>query len=198
MSDKPCPPRGKLEVKEALFEAAAHCFAEKGIAGTSIREIASRAQVNHGLVHRHFGSKDDLLKALLKRLANQVDEKLKQSFSEDSTPPPSVLLPQIFAGTTAVGLHWKVVLRALLEGVKPEDLQTQFPVFKKLVLSYQVLGYSTDEALAEAALAFSTGLGFLTFQGYLQTAVTNQGGDWEVIRSILMHKFLKKISMHDA
>ena len=188
------PPRGKEEVKTALFEAAAYCFAQRGIAATSVREIAARAQVNHGLVHRHFGSKDELLKALLKKLADDVDERLKQKFGDGPPPPPAELLPQIFIGTTAVGLHWRVVLRALLEGVHPEELQTQFPVFKKLVSSYRGLGYSSNEALAEAALAFSTGLGFLTFQEYLQSAVDQEGGDWLEIRAMLMQRFLNKLN----
>lgn len=188
------PPRGKEEVKTALFEAAAHCFAERGITATSVREIAARAQVNHGLVHRHFGSKDELLKALLKKLADDVNERLNQYFGDDPTPPPAQLLPQIFAGTTTVGIHWRVVLRALLEGIQPEDLQTQFPVFKKLVSSYLGIGYTADEALAEASLAFSTGLGFLTFQEYLNTAVQHEDGDWSAVRPLLMQRFLKKLS----
>jgi TetR/AcrR family transcriptional regulator, repressor for neighboring sulfatase len=194
MTHQANPPRGKEAVKEALFNAAAYCFAEHGISNTSVREIATRAQVNHGLVHRHFGSKDELLKALLRRLADAVDQRLNQRFGNGPIPPPAELLPQIFADTTAVGLHWRVVLRALLEGVQPEELQTQFPVFKTLVSSYRSLGHSSDVALAEAALAFSTGLGFLTFQGYIQTAITNEGGDWETVRPILMQRFLSKLS----
>jgi AcrR family transcriptional regulator len=36
-------------------------FAEHGPASVSVRDVACHAGVNHGLVHRHFGSKDDLL-----------------------------------------------------------------------------------------------------------------------------------------
>ncbi|WP_131725063.1 helix-turn-helix domain-containing protein, partial [Mycobacteroides abscessus] len=43
---------------------------EKGPAATSIREVATRAGVNHGLVHRHFGSKRQLLAATLQHLAD--------------------------------------------------------------------------------------------------------------------------------
>jgi len=47
--------------REALLAAAVELFAEHGPASVSIRDIARYAGVNHGLVHRHFGSKVDLL-----------------------------------------------------------------------------------------------------------------------------------------
>ena len=45
----------------AVLESAADLFAERGPAATSIRDIASRSKVNHGLIHRHFGNKDRLV-----------------------------------------------------------------------------------------------------------------------------------------
>jgi AcrR family transcriptional regulator len=47
--------------RDALLAAAVELFAERGPASVSIRDIARHAGVNHGLVHRHFGSRDDLL-----------------------------------------------------------------------------------------------------------------------------------------
>ncbi len=63
-------PVGKEEVVEAVLTAASELFAEKGPTATSIREVATRAGVNHGLVHRHFGSKRQLLAATLQHLAD--------------------------------------------------------------------------------------------------------------------------------
>ncbi|MCV7113486.1 helix-turn-helix transcriptional regulator, partial [Mycolicibacterium setense] len=48
-------PTGREEVAAAVLEAAADLFAERGPAATSIRDIAARSKVNHGLVFRHFG-----------------------------------------------------------------------------------------------------------------------------------------------
>ncbi len=49
-----------------MLRAAAKHFAQKG-AGASLREIAAEAGVNLGLIHRHFGNKDDLLREVLAR-----------------------------------------------------------------------------------------------------------------------------------
>jgi hypothetical protein len=45
----------------AILEAARQVFTERGYARATIREIARRAGVTHGLVLLHFGSKEQLL-----------------------------------------------------------------------------------------------------------------------------------------
>ena len=52
------------EVRAAVLDAAARHFAAQG-ANASLRDIATDAGVNLGLIHRHFGNKDDLLQAVL-------------------------------------------------------------------------------------------------------------------------------------
>src|SRR5579875_2572479 len=47
--------------RAAILQAARQALAEQGYARTTIREIARRAGVTHGLVMRHFGSKERLL-----------------------------------------------------------------------------------------------------------------------------------------
>ena len=61
-------PTGREEVAAAILEAATDLFAERGPAATSIRDIAARSKVNHGLVFRHFGTKDQLVGAVLDNL----------------------------------------------------------------------------------------------------------------------------------
>jgi AcrR family transcriptional regulator len=65
-------PHGRAEVESALIAAAADLFATRSPSSVSVRDIASAAGVNHGLVHRYFGSKDALLGAVLRSLADQV------------------------------------------------------------------------------------------------------------------------------
>ena len=47
--------------RAAIIEAAREVFTERGYARATIREIARRAGVTHGLVMRHFGTKERLL-----------------------------------------------------------------------------------------------------------------------------------------
>src|ERR1700742_4863565 len=58
------PPRRRRNPeasRAAILEAAREVFTERGYGRATIREIARRAGVTHGLVMRHFGSKERLL-----------------------------------------------------------------------------------------------------------------------------------------
>jgi AcrR family transcriptional regulator len=66
MDDQPdCPPprrrRNPDASRAAILAAAREVFTERGYARATIREIARRAGVTHGLVMRHFGTKERLL-----------------------------------------------------------------------------------------------------------------------------------------
>lgn len=51
--------------RDALLAAALELFAERGPAAVSLREVAARAGTNLGLIHRHIGSKRDLVAEVL-------------------------------------------------------------------------------------------------------------------------------------
>jgi AcrR family transcriptional regulator len=58
-------PFGRDATTAALLDAAALLFGEKGPNAVTVREIAAHANVNHALMHRHFGSKEALLDAII-------------------------------------------------------------------------------------------------------------------------------------
>ena len=58
----------------AVLDAASELFAQQGPAATSIREVAGRSGVNHGLVYRHFGTKEELVAAVLDHVSDRVNE----------------------------------------------------------------------------------------------------------------------------
>ena len=69
----PGRPLGRDAVVAAVLAAAAELFAEKGPAATSVRDIAARSGVNHGLVYRHFGAKEQLVGAVLDYLSRVLN-----------------------------------------------------------------------------------------------------------------------------
>ncbi len=54
-----------MDKKEQIINAAIELFAEKGFEGTSIRDLASKADVNVAMINYYFGSKDKLFEALV-------------------------------------------------------------------------------------------------------------------------------------
>ena len=53
------------EVRAKLLQAAVDLFAEQGVAGTTVAEIARRAGVTSAMVHYYFKTKDQLLDAVV-------------------------------------------------------------------------------------------------------------------------------------
>lgn len=56
---------GGGDVREALLDAAIACFTTRGIAATSLRDIAAQAHVTPALLHYYFGDKAQLVDALV-------------------------------------------------------------------------------------------------------------------------------------
>jgi len=53
------------ETRLRILSAARELFAQKGSRGTTTRQIAQRAGVNEATLFRHFGTKSQLLQAML-------------------------------------------------------------------------------------------------------------------------------------
>jgi AcrR family transcriptional regulator len=68
----------KAQTRACLLEAAARVYARFGFAGATLEEVASDAGFTKGAVYAHFGSKENLLLALVEEhLAGQVVEQLE-------------------------------------------------------------------------------------------------------------------------
>ncbi len=64
------------DAREQLLEAAIAVLAEHGPADASVKRIAEAADVNHGLVHHYFGSKERLLISALDALDERLSEQV--------------------------------------------------------------------------------------------------------------------------
>lgn len=64
----------KTSTKDRILDAAELLFADQGFEGTSMREITTEAGVNLAAVNYHFGSKERLLEAVVRRITDPVNE----------------------------------------------------------------------------------------------------------------------------
>ncbi|MGA3254527.1 MAG: helix-turn-helix domain-containing protein [Mycobacterium sp.] len=150
-------PTGREEVVAAILEAATDLFAERGPAATSIRDIAARSKVNHGLVFRHFGTKDQLVGAVLDHLGATTTGLLQTDPSAAETE-------------RAMDRHMRVMARTLLDGYPVGKLQTRFPGASQLFDRVRP-GYANDRSARLAvANAFALQLGWRLFEPFLRSA----------------------------
>ncbi len=64
-----------FSTKERILGAAEELFAQHGFAGTSLREVTSRADVNVAAVNYHFGSKESLINEVFRRRMDDMSER---------------------------------------------------------------------------------------------------------------------------
>ena len=69
------------ERREQLVQVGRALFAEKGFDGTSIEEIAARAQVSRPVVYEHFGGKEGLYAVVVDREMSDLLNRLTSSLS---------------------------------------------------------------------------------------------------------------------
>jgi AcrR family transcriptional regulator len=150
-------PVGRDEVIAAVLTHAADLFAERGPAATSIRDIAVRSGVNHGLVFRYLGTKEQLVAAVLNHLADEMALLLESGASAD-----------MVEGKTE--RHWKVMARAILDGFPVGQLQQRFPNAAKLVK--QAEDNCSDQLAGRLAAGntMALELGWRLFEPFLRSA----------------------------
>ena len=92
--------RSRADVSEALIEAAAALASERGSGHVTVRDIATRAGVNATFVHRYYGSKQNLMRAAVKR----AQERLAMRIEE---------VPDVVEGAAAI-VHATLLERELI------------------------------------------------------------------------------------
>ncbi len=155
---------GRDAIREAVIAAARQQFAEKGYAAVGMREIAARAGVNQGLIHRHFGSKDGVLQAVLQGMFTDVSGAAAAKL--DPAAPDFIV--RLFPLAAQRKTDWMILMRAVLDGYDFGQAGLTFPITAS-VLSHVAArrGRRDREARKRAAAVIAGGLGWLLLQDYL-------------------------------
>ena len=99
------------DTKEKILDTAERLIGEQGYAATSLRHVIAEAGVNLAAVHYHFGSKEELLDAVVLRNAIPVNEarlaRLDLAEAEAGSGPPDVekVLESFLIPTAVVASH---------------------------------------------------------------------------------------------
>jgi AcrR family transcriptional regulator len=101
-----------LTARARIRDAAIRLFAEGGIDGTTIRDIAQAAGVSPGLLRHHFGSKEALREACDLYVLDRLVHIKEALLFEDKVASPG-FLPSVHP---TILLFYRYVTRALLDG----------------------------------------------------------------------------------
>ncbi|MBK7649466.1 MAG: TetR/AcrR family transcriptional regulator [Flammeovirgaceae bacterium] len=73
--------------KKRILLAAKELFEEKGFDRTTVREVAAKAGANVALINYHFGSKENLLTAIVEEMTSETRLKLTDIQNSSLGPP---------------------------------------------------------------------------------------------------------------
>lgn len=99
-----------------ILLAAADLFARKGPAKVSLREVAAAADVPYGLIHRFYGTKENLLVAVMQLLVSYGGDRL--SGEQDIYRALEIS----FGADADSGQFGRMLTWAIFEGTPPERL----------------------------------------------------------------------------
>ncbi len=152
------PVRSRAASEQALVSAAASLFEEVGPNAVSVRAIAERAGVNHGLVHHYFGSKAGLVQAVLEQLADESAAAIRERGVDVVINPDD----------DRVRRHVRVLTRVVLDDAAPEGFQAQVPIVAYLSgLGRETLGLDDETSRLRASQVVALMVGWLTLEPWL-------------------------------
>ena len=167
-------PRGRVAAEEKLVAAAASLLGEVGPRATSVRMIAERAGVNHGLGHHYFGGKDALLRAAMVQLVEEHRKFARERSHGQPMPAPLALNND--------QRYLRAVVRAVLDGemeLARTELDTGASVPRSAlehVVTRRGLDAADIETKATFALFMAMEMGWAAIEPFL-FAVTDVADD---------------------
>lgn len=139
------PSFDSAQTRTALLDAAEELFANFGVEGTSIRSINAAAGFAPTAVHRHFGSKDRLLEAVVRRRGNAMaarQRELLDALAAESRRPTALCLVEAWATPyreliehdPVGGFRWLQLLARLVLAQDPcmTKLSSEFGLVQRL------------------------------------------------------------------
>jgi len=176
-------PRGGAEIKAALLAAADYLFGKTGPDAVSNRDIAAQAGLIQPLIFRYFGSKDELIRQVLRRHVG-----IFRNASSEHTP--RAVAGAMFNVMAENPAFMRVLAFLQLNGHPPEAYLTKEGGIANLAHALdEDMG---DDARLEAAILSSQMMGWLLFEPFLLYS-SDYRGDPKVARQKVYERILASV-----
>jgi TetR/AcrR family transcriptional regulator, repressor for neighboring sulfatase len=127
-SDSPGRSRStREETSERILDAAEELFARREPARVTVREIAERAGVTHPLVHVYFGTKADIVNAVIARGAPQRQRIMVEH------PTLREAVPLLAEDVVTRRVHSRSVVRSIMDDTEYVSLEARLETARMLL-----------------------------------------------------------------
>lgn len=181
--------KNKTEASQIkILKAAEIVFAEKGYDGARVDEIARKARVNKALLYYYYGSKEDLLKELIKHYIQESFQTVETVFA-DFTSFKADNINQLFDKIIDYVEKRKNILRIItIEGLKMGTgnvflYELLNPIYQKVIEKFaQVEKTVSDNITFLAQLFFFTTVPLIVFYSVGEKWAEYYGSSWETVK----------------
>jgi AcrR family transcriptional regulator len=108
-----------------ILRAAARVFARKGLQATTIADIATAAQVSHGLIYHYFASKEEIFRQLIARTMQGLEHLFREAHTREGSVAGRLgwLINEMVEGTKDSLDDWLLVQQTMLNEAVPSDVR---------------------------------------------------------------------------
>ncbi len=165
----PDKPHGRDEVVTAVLASATQLFAEHGFRRVSIRAIGEHADVNPGLIHRHFGTKSELIQAVLDHATRASSRRIMSAIQSGG-------FEEVIAAMESEPFV-ALIARGIAEQRYTELLERDFPMMRFAKSALEGAPDAQPAADAEACIAFGSAalMGWVLFRAFLLRGAAMEG-----------------------
>jgi TetR/AcrR family transcriptional regulator len=176
-----------MTTKEKIIHGATDVFLQKGFAGARMQEIADKAGLNKALLHYHYGTKEELFKAILTTAFLKLMPMVFASLNSDK-PLREKLASTVSVYFDAISMNPALPLFVLTElNNNPEFIRERVPAQHDMLnVFYQQVddGNASGEVFPVDALdiiADIIGLSIIAFIGrpMIQTVSSRSDDEYE-------------------
>ena len=105
------------ERKNEILDVAEELFAEKGFDSASTNDIINRIGIARGTLYHHFGSKEEILDAIVERMTHEGISRAKAIVADSSIP----LLSRFTGAVLALNINTKAGAEVLEQIHRPQN-----------------------------------------------------------------------------
>jgi AcrR family transcriptional regulator len=178
-------PYGREAVKKAILDATENLLLKKSPDKITVREIAEAANIKHPLIHRHFGTKDAVIIAVHARSIAKTQRKVAKVKNLEGN------VAMFFEVVKKNKFRQVALSRAMIDGINPRAIQSQFPVMQRLL---ELLKKRYDETNSQSrfepemmtAVLGATALGWFLYEPFLLAAIDLEENDKDEIHETVV------------
>ena len=173
--------------KARILRTARRLFAESDISAVSIRDIAEAAGVSHGLVQQYFGTREQMIAAIIQDEIEEIEKRFPPVLAGNAQAVLEAVRSTLKDGRARFHHYAVLITRAELAGVKPETMLDPAIPTPAMALAAAIRDLQSEsrntpgrmDPLLVSAYINATLFAFETIYPWLMASVGLKPGDYE-------------------